>query len=104
MDLVIKLLTELRDNMNARFERIDRRFEGIDERFERQEQSFERRMDDMRRDIKHDMTKVHLEITRDMAAMNARFDARFDDVLLDRRDMRTRLERCERDIDDLKRR
>ena len=88
-ELVVKVITDLRTDMNARFDRletrIDQRFEKVDERFE----DFELRL-----------RNAQLELLREIATVNGRVS---EEAIWGRREVRSRLDKCEREIEELKR-
>jgi hypothetical protein len=75
-DLVIRLITEFRDDMNRRFERMEQR---SDHRFD----------------------QLELKLMREIGKVNERLT---EEVLWGRREIKHRLDRCEREIEDLKKR
>jgi hypothetical protein len=96
-EVVIRLITEFREDMNKRFERVEQRF---DQRFERVDQRFEqleRRLDgtDGR------FASLELKLMREIAKIDERLT---EEALWGRRELRARVEKCEREIEDLKKR
>ena len=95
-ELVVQLFTQLRTDMNARFDRLenrmDQRFEHIDRRFEQVDKRFE--------SLELRLTDTRLELLREVAAVHERVS---DEDIWGRRELRSRLDRCEREIEELKR-
>ena len=103
-DLVIKLLTDFRADMNARFEqldqRLDKRFGEVEKRFadhDRRFEAIEKRQDRMEQRL----NDVHLDLSRQIAALAATVH---DELIFGRRELSARVDKCEREIDELKRR
>ena len=80
-ELMIRMFTELREEMNARFERVETKL-------------------DQKADAKS-LEAVQASLLAEIGKLNDRLT---DEVLWGRREMRSRLERCERDIEELKNR
>jgi chaperonin cofactor prefoldin len=86
MEQVDKRITELREDMNKRFELIDRRFELIDKRFEDINKRFEdinKRFEDINKRFE-DINKRFEDINKRFEDINKRFEdinRRFDELI-----------------------
>ena len=89
-ELIVRLLTDFRQEMNARFERLegrmDKRFDAVDQRFE---------------EVEYRMTQINLELTAQIATIARSLN---EELIIGRRELRSRLDRCERELDELRRR
>ena len=100
-DVLIRLITDFREDMNARFERVDRRFDELrgelvsemDARFAQVNRRFE--------DVDRRFEKLELKLMLEIKKVDDRLG---EEVLWGRRELRTRLDKVEREIDELKRR
>ena len=96
IDLVIKLITELRHDMNLRFERVDQRLDLMEERFDKRLADFETKFA-----TKLQLAEMHLSLSRDIAKVNDRLT---EETIWGRRELSKRVDKCELEIDELKRR
>jgi chromosome segregation ATPase len=101
-DITIEILREIRDDVRGAHARIDgtnQRIDRLDDRMERMEQRLDRRIDEVGRRI----VEVELRTATAITDMHGTL-REVRDLLVDRFDLRDRVERCERDIAELKQR
>ena len=92
-------IRELRRDTNARFEQTNGRLDSVNARLHQTNE----RLDRMRTELKDEIREVDIRAqTRMVELIAATQDT--NAMLRDRFDLRDRVERCERDIDELKKR
>jgi chromosome segregation ATPase len=92
-DLTTRVLIEIRDEIKATRTELAARLDETNTRIDRTNQHLER--------LEHRVASMDLRLTTDIAELTRAFN---DEVLFGHRELRKRMERCERDIDELKRR
>lgn len=101
-DLTIRVLIEIRDEIRSTNQRVDRtneRVEHLSTRVEHLSTRFDDVSDDLGRRIVESELRTSTAITELHGTVRD-----IHGLLVDRLDLRDRVERCERDIDELKRR
>lgn len=101
-DLTIRVLIEIRDEIRGTNQRIDRTNERIDqtnERVDRLDEHLTARIDSLSDRLTESELRTSTAITELHGTIRD-----VHTLLVDRLDLRDRVERCERDIDELKRR
>ena len=102
-DLTVRILIEIRDEIRATNARID----GTNERVDALGKTLGARIDQLRTELRTEIASVREDLSdRITSQMTALIGSTRDvhDMLRDRFDLRDRVERCERAIDDLNRR
>ncbi len=94
-DLTIRVLIEIRDEIRSTNQRVDR----TNERVDRLSEQLTGRIDDLGVRMVESELRTSTAITELHGTMR-----NVHTLLVDRLDLRDRVERCERDIDELKRR
>ena len=105
-DLTIHILTEIRDEIRSTNERLDgvkndlgARIDKTNDRVELLNTELGGRIDETNRRLTESEIRTTTALIDVVASVHE-----VRDLLIERRDLRVRVERCEQDIDDLKRR
>ena len=101
-NLTVRVLIEIRDELRGTNQRLDQTNARLDQANERLDQTNER-LDQVRTDLKEELFAAEVRSATQMTALigSSRDVA---DLLRDRFDLRDRVERCEREIEALKKR